>query len=58
MIETTLSNFLNNAETLIENTLINEEAIKVTTKSGNLVLITESQYEAFIDSLIRTQTRN
>jgi len=58
MIATTLSNFLNNAETLIENTLINEETIKVTTKSGNLVLITESQYEAFIDSLIRTQTRN
>lgn len=58
MTTTSLSNFINNSEDIISNVLLNEEITKITTKDGNVVIITESQYEAFIDSLIRTKTRN
>ena len=58
MNRTTLSNFLNNAEAIISNCLTNEESTTITTGEGNVVLVTEAQYEAFIDSLIRTKTSN
>lgn len=53
MIITSLSNFINNSEDIIDNILLNEEPTKITTKDGNLVLITEGQYEAFLDTLSR-----
>lgn len=58
MITTTLSNFINNSEDIISNVLLNEELTKIITEEGNVVIITESQYEAFIDALVRTETAN
>ena len=58
MTTTSLSNFINNSEDIISNVLLNEEITKITTEEGNVVLITESQYEAFIDALVRTKTVN
>ena len=58
MITTTLSNFINNSEDIISNVLLNEEFTKITTEEGNVIIITESQYEAFIDALVRTETAN
>lgn len=58
MTTTSLSNFINNTEAIISNVLLNEEVTKITTEEGNVVLITEAQYEAFIDSMIRTKTAN
>lgn len=37
---------------------INETPTKITTNEGSVVLITETQYDAFIDSLIRKETFN
>lgn len=58
MTTTSLSNFQNNTEDIISNVLLNEIPTKITTEEGNVVLITESQYTAFIDSLIRNETLN
>ena len=58
MTTTTLSNFINNSKDIISNVLLNEELTKITTKDGNAVIITESQYEAFIDALVKTETAN
>lgn len=58
MTTTSLSNFQNNTETIISNVLLNEIPTKITTEEGNVVLITEAQYDAFIDSLIRNETLN
>lgn len=58
MTTTSLSNFQNNTETIICNVLLNEIPTKITTEEGNVVLITEAQYDAFIDSLIRNETLN
>ena len=58
MTTTSLSNFINNSEDIISNVLLNEELTKITTEEGNVVIITESQYEAFIDALVRTETKN
>ena len=58
MTTTSLSNFINNSEGIISNVLLNEEITKITTEEGDVVIITESQYEAFIDALVRTETAN
>ena len=50
---TTLSNFLNNAEDFISNCISNEEIIKITTDEGNAVIITEEQFDSFIDCICR-----
>ena len=50
---TTLSNFLNNSEDFISNCIENEEITKITTDKGNVVLITEEQYNSFIDCMCR-----
>lgn len=50
---TSLSNFLNNAEDIINNTIANEEHTTIKTNDGNVVLITEHQYEYLIEILKR-----
>ena len=52
-IITTLSNFLNNTEDFINNCIANEEITKITTNEGNVVLITEEQFNSFIDCMCR-----
>ena len=49
----TMKDFLNNAEPIIFS-CINEEIIfKIKTDNGNAVMITEKQFDAFIDCMCR-----
>lgn len=54
---TTLSNFLNNSGDLISNCLFNEEITKINTEGGNVVLITEQQFNAFLDCMCRNNKK-
>ena len=45
MIETSLSNFLNNTEAIISNSISNDEPVTVKLGYCNLVLITEDEYK-------------
>ena len=52
----TISEFLNNTESIIFS-CINEEIIfKIKTDNGNAVMITEKQFDAFIDCMRRKGT--
>ena len=55
---TTLSNFLNNAENIINNTIINEEHTTIKTEEGNVVLLTEQQYNCLIEAMRRNRHWN
>ena len=50
---TTLSNFINNAENIISNTITNEEHTLIKTEEGNAVLIPEAQYNCLLERLAR-----
>ena len=50
---TTLSNFINNAENIISNTITNEEHTLIETEDGNAVLIPEAQYNCLLETLAR-----
>ena len=50
---TTLSNFINNAENIISNTITNEEHTLIKTEEGNAVLIPEVQYNCLLETLAR-----
>ena len=50
---TTLSNFINNAENIISNTITNEEHTLIKTEDGNAVLISEAQYNCLLETLAR-----
>ena len=50
---TTLSNFINNAENIISNTITNEEHTLIKTEEGNAVLIPEAQYNCLLETLAR-----
>ena len=52
---TTLSNFLNNAENIISNTINNEEHTTIKTEDGNVVLLTEQQYNCLIEAMRRNR---
>ena len=45
MIDTSLSNFLNNTEAIISNSISNDEPVTVKLGYCNLVLITEDEYK-------------
>ena len=49
----TMSEFLNNAEPIILSCINEETIIKITTNKGNAVMITEKQFDAFIDCMCR-----
>ena len=44
MSNTSKSNFLNNTEDIIENVLIKQTHVIIETNQGNVVLITEKEY--------------
>lgn len=48
---TSKSNFINNTEDIIENVLINKDHVIVETDNGNVVLITEDEYEKLVLNL-------
>ena len=52
---TTLSNFLNNAENIISNTIANEEHTTIKTEECNVVLLTEQQYNCLIEAMGRNR---
>ena len=52
---TTLSNFINNAENIISNTITNEEHTLIKTEEGNAVLIPEAQYNCLLETLARNR---
>ena len=49
----TMKDFLNNAEPIIFSCITEETIIKITTNKGNAVMITEKQFNAFIDCMCR-----
>ena len=49
----TMKDFINNAETIIFSCINEETIIKITTNKGNAVMITEKQFDAFIDCMCR-----
>ena len=49
----TMKDFLNNAEPIIFSCINEETIIKITTNKGNAVMITEKQFDAFIDCMRR-----
>ena len=49
----TMSEFLNNTEPIILSCINEETIIKITTNKGNAVMITEKQFDAFIDCMRR-----
>ena len=49
----TISEFLNNAEPIILSCINEETIIKITTNKGNAVMVTENQFDAFIDCMRR-----
>lgn len=53
-----MKDFLNNAESIIFNCVNDETIIKITTDKGNAVMITEKQFDAFIDCMRRKDVLN
>ena len=49
----TMSEFLNNTEPIISSCINEETIIKITTNKGSAVMITEKQFDAFIDCMRR-----
>lgn len=52
---TTLSNFTNNAEDIINNTIMNEQFTTIKTEDGNVVVMSENQFACLIDVLRRNE---
>lgn len=52
----TMNEFLSNAEPIIFSCVNEETIIKITTDKGNAVMITEKQFDAFIDCICRKMT--
>ena len=50
MESTSLRNFINNAEPLTINTMVNKEILKIECKHGNMILISEEYFLKMINS--------
>ena len=48
METTSISNFLNNSEAIINNIITNKEPVTITSSDGNLILTTEEEYKKLI----------
>lgn len=58
MSNTSKSNFLNNTEDIIENVLSNQDHVIIETNQGNVLLITEEEYNKLILNVNLTKYRN
>lgn len=58
MSTTSKSNFINNTEDIIENVIINKDHVVIETDNGNVVLITEDEYEKLLLNLNLFYYRN
>lgn len=48
MINTSLSNFLNNTEAIISNSISNDEPVTIKSEYCNMILITEDEYKRLV----------
>ena len=51
MLDKTMPEFLADAESLLTNAVSNDDFVKIKTKAGNAVLISESEWNILIDAL-------
>ncbi|MBR2764468.1 MAG: type II toxin-antitoxin system Phd/YefM family antitoxin [Blautia sp.] len=51
MTTTTVTNFRKNIYTMVENTVRYNEPVHITTKDGNVIMISEEDYLGLIESL-------
>lgn len=51
MTTTTITNFRKNVYSMVENTILFNEPVKITTKDGNAVMISEEEYLGLIETL-------
>lgn len=51
MNHTSINNFLNNVEDIINNTVANNELTVIKTEDGNVVLLSEKQYNYLVSQL-------
>lgn len=58
MSTTSKSNFLNNTEDIIENVIANKDFVTIETDKGNVVLITEEEYENLVFNVNLSNYRN
>lgn len=58
MSTTSKSNFLNNTEAIIENIISNKDHVVVETDKGNVVLISEEEYDKLVFNVNLSNYRN
>lgn len=51
MTTTTITNFRKNVYSMVENTILFNEPVNITTKDGNAVMISEEEYLGLIETL-------
>ena len=51
MTTTTITNFRKNIYSLVENTILFNEPVNITTKDGNAVMISEEEYLGLMETL-------
>ena len=56
MISTNISNFRKNISNFIKQTIQNNEQIHITTKNGNVIVISEEKYNSLIETLYLTNS--
>ncbi len=54
MINTNATNFRNDIYNVLKNTILFNEPVSISTKEGNAVLISESEYRGLIETLYLT----
>ncbi len=54
MINTNVTNFRNDIYNVLKNTILFNEPVNISTKDGNAILISESEYRGLIETLYLT----
>lgn len=57
MINTNVTNFRKNIYSLLEQTIKYNEPLNISTKNGNAVIISEEEYNSFLDTLYLSSDR-
>lgn len=57
MEHTSLVNFMNNTENIINNIITNEDFLTVETNKGNVVVMSEHEYECLIETMCRNRNK-
>lgn len=51
MLEKTIQEFIENAESLLIGAVTNDDFVKIKTKAGNAVLISEAEWNILVDAM-------